>query len=323
VPVRAEQRKQIGETWEAQLASALQSQSYMGLKQAMTNLPDPDLEITDFGAEIKQKVRIQSEEKRQRKVRHNVLRDQLEKEFRNSPETFLSHVFDIDDIDFSLFSCNFFSSIFRDEYAPHAQRFLNLIFKDVAIEKRAKAVLKPIGKNGSFESYEPFIVSVIRSSQQKTIIEILKWAGCADVLKQMTQNQLANVLYREYEKEDSYWIFNEAFDVFGIREPGRDFLQTAFSCFSKDKVKKLAHHHIAILGELDETGWPLFYGLLRHEDLVMELIAENPALLNFETSTGLTLEKIASGLSDEDDDYAITQRLLKIKQDMKKRIVTA
>ncbi|MES2253230.1 MAG: hypothetical protein V4482_06075, partial [Pseudomonadota bacterium] len=318
VPVRAEQRKQIRETWEALLASALQSQSYMGLKQAMTNLPDPDLEITDFGAEIKQKVRIQSEEKRQRKVRHNVLRDQLEKEFRDSPETLISHVFDIDDIDFSLFSCHFFSSIFKDEYAPHVERFLNLIFKDVAIEKRAEAVLKPIGKNGCYESYEPFIMSIICRSQQKTIIEILKWAGCVDVLKQMTQNQLANVLCREYEKEDSYWIFNEAFDVFGIREPGRDFLKTALNYLPKDQIKKLAHHHIEILGELDETGWPLFYGL--HENLVMELVTTNPALLSFETSAGLTLETLASGLSDEDGDYTITQRLLALKRDLQKRI---
>ncbi len=151
----------------------------------------------------------------------------------------------------------------------------------------------------------------------KVTREILKWAGCALVLKGMTQNTVCSLFYHAQESEPSLFdfIFEHARDVLSSAKPGKDFLREALHYMPSKHVSVLVRDNISALKEPSADGFPRFFHLFgSHEKLLVELINENPSLLDFKTSMGLSLEDLVAHASEDNQMAPYLKRLLKIKQ---------
>jgi hypothetical protein len=292
--------------WEDRLNEALDSDKYSDIKRVLSEVPYPNYTLQDQRLEILNK-KEQSERQRAD------LKQTLVSEFDVDPLSFMSK---IDTIDFSLFDSYFLDRLFKNEYATYTENILNQLFKDIAPANRAAAVLAPFA---DYNTLPPIIMKTITYSPSnlKVTREIFDWAGCAAVLEAMTENQVLNLLWnaRDSDPELLNYIFDEASEVFYTVKPEKDLLRISSDYFSKKQVSKLARANISALKELDAMGMPRFLYLFdSYKDLLIELINENPTLLDFKTSLGLTLEELIANTSDDDIILPYLKKLLTMKQ---------
>lgn len=223
----------------------------------------------------------------------------------------------IDTIDFSVFDSYSLSTFFKDEFAPYVGAILNQLFKVIEPKDRAAVVLKPFDNNDT----RPFIMNTFYYDwiipHLKVTQSILDWAGCADVLKGMTEIQMYKLLSCAEKSYPSLldFIFEQARDVLSSTEPGKDFFYQAQQYFPTDKVGILARANISALKEPLKNGYPRFMCLWdQHNKLLIQLIEEDPDLLNFNTSLGLTLEDLVTNMSEDDADAKKFKSLMILKQ---------
>ncbi len=294
-----EKKRLLLEAWEVRLNEALDSEQYSRIMDVLSEVPNPDYTLTDERLKISNK--------------RYALKQQLEAEFKADPHAFMAKV---DTIDFSVFDSRTLDGFFKDEFAPYTKDILNQLFKDVPLEKRAEVVLKPISDNGDTT---PFIMKTIfcMPAHLKVTRAIFEWAGCSLVLKGMTENQMVSLFLRVQESEPSLFdfIFEHARDVLSSAEPGKDFLRESLDFMPNKYVSVLVRDNIPALKEPGADGFPRFFQLFgSHEKLLMELIKENPLLLDFKTSMGLSLEDLVAHANEDEQMTQILKKLLKMKQ---------
>lgn len=304
--------------WKNRLEEALATESYSEVVRVLSESPAPDTmfvynpyckladECLDFSSKIEKRRMNRAQEKQK-----------LTDEFNKDPMLFMSH---IETIDFSLFDPWFINNFFHDEYVLYTQRILNQMFKDVAVEDRAKAITKRTDSNSS-----PLMWATRSYPQRhtKTTFEMLQWAGCENVIKCLTDDEIKS-LFRAAQENDPMlidFIVDQAADT--LAETKLE-LCLEMDFFSEKQLGVLVRKNIPALKNFDRLGFPLILSLAdKHEKLFAEVIENDPTFLDLTTHMGLTLEEMAQH-AEEDDDMAakFLRRILEIKKKLKEKAPT-